>query len=108
MERFRASLSARPRTACESLEVYTAEISRLVEEVFPSMVTGHRGRPLTTGVGPPGSQRPSIGECEDEMLNFCTNLSSVLSDIHRQVKDALPKPHADALQDLKPDEWIML
>lgn len=35
MERFRASLSARPRAARESLEVYAAEISRLVDEAFP-------------------------------------------------------------------------
>lgn len=35
MERFRASLSARPRAARESLEVYAAEISKLVDEAFP-------------------------------------------------------------------------
>ncbi len=35
MDRFRASLSARPRAPHESLEVYAAEISRLVDEAFP-------------------------------------------------------------------------
>ncbi|KAL0157406.1 hypothetical protein M9458_048652, partial [Cirrhinus mrigala] len=35
MDRFRASLSARPRAPRESLEVYVAEISRLVDEAFP-------------------------------------------------------------------------
>lgn len=35
MDRFRASLSARPRAPAESLEVYAAEISRLVDEAFP-------------------------------------------------------------------------
>ncbi len=35
MDRFRASLSARPRAPRESLEVYAAEISRLVDEAFP-------------------------------------------------------------------------
>ncbi|ROL52847.1 hypothetical protein DPX16_8410 [Anabarilius grahami] len=35
MDRFRASLSARPRAPRESLEVYAAEIGRLVDEAFP-------------------------------------------------------------------------
>ena len=35
LERFRANLSARPRAPGESLEVYAAEISRLVHEAFP-------------------------------------------------------------------------
>ncbi|XP_073796767.1 uncharacterized protein [Danio rerio] len=35
MDRFRASLSACPRGPRESLEVYAAEISRLVDEAFP-------------------------------------------------------------------------
>ncbi len=35
MDRFRASLSARPRAPRESLEVYAAEISRLVDDAFP-------------------------------------------------------------------------
>ncbi|KAF7688153.1 hypothetical protein HF521_014159 [Silurus meridionalis] len=34
MDRFRASLSARPRAPRESLEVYVAEIGRLVDEAF--------------------------------------------------------------------------
>lgn len=35
MDRFRASLSARPRAPRESLEVFAAEMSRLVDEAFP-------------------------------------------------------------------------
>lgn len=35
IDRFRASLSARPRAPRESLEVYAAEISRLMDEAFP-------------------------------------------------------------------------
>ncbi|CAL1591898.1 unnamed protein product [Knipowitschia caucasica] len=35
MDRFRATLSARPRAAGESLEVYAADVSRLVAEAFP-------------------------------------------------------------------------
>ncbi|KAF5889711.1 regulator of microtubule dynamics 1 isoform X1, partial [Clarias magur] len=35
MDRFRASLSARPRAPQGSLEVYAAQISRLVDEAFP-------------------------------------------------------------------------
>ncbi|KAK3506251.1 hypothetical protein QTP70_033602, partial [Hemibagrus guttatus] len=35
MDRFRASLSARPCAPRESLEVYAAEVSRLVDEAFP-------------------------------------------------------------------------
>lgn len=35
MDRFRASLTARPRAAGESLEVYAADVSRLVAEAFP-------------------------------------------------------------------------
>ncbi len=40
MDRFRASLSARPRAPRESLEVYAAEISRLVDEAFPEYGRG--------------------------------------------------------------------
>ncbi|KAK3528205.1 hypothetical protein QTP86_025121 [Hemibagrus guttatus] len=28
--------------------------------------------------------------------------------VEQQVRDALPKPHADALHDLKPGEWIVV
>ncbi|KAK7922816.1 hypothetical protein WMY93_009718 [Mugilogobius chulae] len=35
MDRFRANLSARPRAAGESLEVYAADVCRLVAEAFP-------------------------------------------------------------------------
>ena len=35
MDRFKASLSARPRTPGESLDVFAAETSRLVHEAFP-------------------------------------------------------------------------
>lgn len=36
------------------------------------------------------------------------NLSSVLSDIHKQVKEALLKTTEKKLHDLKPGKWIVV
>ena len=45
MDRFRASLSARPQALQESLEVYAAEINKLqFSRHFQTMATGHKGR----------------------------------------------------------------
>ncbi|XP_036977326.1 uncharacterized protein LOC119032358 [Acanthopagrus latus] len=66
------------------------------------------GRPLHTGIGPGKRQLPGTGQCEDEMLRYCANLSSVLSDIHKQVKDALPAPAAHKLHDLEPGDWVVI
>ena len=42
------------------------------------------------------------------MLRYCANLSSALSGIHKQVKEALPTPAAGPLHDLKPGNWIVV
>lgn len=63
-------------------------------------------RSMNTAVRLPGKPRLTTGECEDKILNYCINLSSVLSDVHKQVKDTLPKPNQEALHDLKPGEWV--
>ncbi|XP_060941493.1 protein NYNRIN-like [Limanda limanda] len=65
-------------------------------------------RPMETGIGPVKRQLPQTSQCEDEMLRYCVNLSSVLLDIHRQVKDALPKSIDGELHDLKPGDWIVV
>ncbi|XP_062255780.1 protein NYNRIN-like [Platichthys flesus] len=66
------------------------------------------GRPANTGIGPVKRPMPSTSLCEDEMLCYCTNLSSALSAIHKQVKDALPTPATGPLHDLKPGDWVVV
>ena len=66
------------------------------------------GRPLNTGIGPVKRQLPDTGHCEDEMLRYCATLSSVLSEIHQQVKAALPKPAEGKLHDLEPGDYIVV
>ncbi|XP_044060927.1 uncharacterized protein LOC122880155 isoform X1 [Siniperca chuatsi] len=65
------------------------------------------GRPLNTGIGPVKRQLPDTSQCEDEMLRYCTNLSSVLSNIHKQVKEAIPRAAERKLHDLEPGDWIV-
>ena len=66
------------------------------------------GRPMNTGIGPEKRPHPSTGLCEDEMLRYCKNLSSVLSNINQQVREALPDPAQGPLHDLKPREWVVV
>ncbi|XP_044071330.1 uncharacterized protein LOC122884903 isoform X3 [Siniperca chuatsi] len=66
------------------------------------------GRPFNTGIGPVKRRLPDTSQCEDEMLRYCTNLSSVLSDIHKQVKEAIPKAAERKLHDLEPGDWIVV
>lgn len=58
------------------------------------------GRPLNTGIGPVKRQLPDSRQCEDKMLLYCY-LASVLSDNHRQAKEALPKTMEKKWHDLK-------
>lgn len=66
------------------------------------------GRPLITGIGPVKRQLPSTDHCEDETLRYCANLSSVLSNVHRQVKEILPVAVSGPLHDLKPGDCIVV
>lgn len=66
------------------------------------------GIPLNTGIGPVKRQLPSTDHFEDEMLHYCANLSSVLSNIHRQVKEILPVAVSGPLHDFKPGDWIVV
>lgn len=42
------------------------------------------------------------------MLRYCANLSSVLSEIHMQVKNTIPKAAEKKLHDLEPGDWIVV
>lgn len=66
------------------------------------------GRSLNTGIGPVKRQLPYTSQCEDEMLHYCVNLSSMLSDVHKQVKEALPKATEKKLHGLKPGDWVVV
>ena len=66
------------------------------------------GHPANTGIGPVKRQLPSTTLCDDEMLSYCSNLSSALYAMHKQVKDALPTPASGPLHDLKPGNWVVV
>ena len=63
--------------------------------------------PPNVGTGPPGSL-PSTTLCEDAMLTYCCKLSSQLSDIRTQVKEALPTPAAEPLHRLEPGDFVLI
>lgn len=66
------------------------------------------GRPPSLGVEPVSRPLPSTGLCEDDMLQYCKNLSSTLSQISQQVKSALPPPASISLHDFQPGDWVVI
>ncbi len=64
-------------------------------------------RPTSIVVGPEPRPLPSTALCEDDMLNYCRNLSLVLSQISQQVKEALPKPAEGVLHDIRPGDFVV-
>ncbi|XP_060767572.1 uncharacterized protein LOC132875024 isoform X3 [Neoarius graeffei] len=66
------------------------------------------GRVPNTGIGPAQGTPPDTRLCDDAMLNYCATLSSALKFIHKQVKEALPKPTEGPLHDLQPGDWIVV
>uniref|UniRef100_A0A8P4FYZ8 Gag-Pol polyprotein n=1 Tax=Dicentrarchus labrax TaxID=13489 RepID=A0A8P4FYZ8_DICLA len=66
------------------------------------------GRPPSLGVEPVTRPLPSTGLCDDDMLQYCKNLSSTLSQISQQVKSALPLPASTLLHDFQPGNWVVI
>ncbi|XP_062248239.1 uncharacterized protein LOC133956894 [Platichthys flesus] len=64
--------------------------------------------PPHIGVAPPSSPLPSTDLCDDNMLSYCANLTSSLSDIRRQVTSSLPHPATEPLHNLQPGDFVVV
>lgn len=60
------------------------------------------------GVNPAHRVLPDTHLCENDMLQYCQTLSSVLSQIYQQVKDALPVPAKEPLHNIKPGDYVVV
>ncbi|XP_039660047.1 uncharacterized protein LOC120561144 [Perca fluviatilis] len=56
----------------------------------------------------PKAAIPSTALCEHDMLKYCTQLSSALSDIRKQVSTGLPKPAEGPLHKLRPGDFVVI
>ncbi|XP_028420140.1 uncharacterized protein LOC114545807 [Perca flavescens] len=56
----------------------------------------------------PKAAIPSTALCEHDMLKYCTQLSSALSDIRKQVSAGLPKPAEGPLHKLRPGDFVVI
>jgi len=65
-----------------------------------------RGLPIRGPFQPVKPPLPTTDQWEDEMLRYCMSLSKSLSQIHAQVKEALPTPATGPLHDLRP--WVVI
>jgi len=65
------------------------------------------GRPPNTGIGPVKRPLPTTDKCEDEILRYCISLSRSLSQVHAQVKEALPNAATGQIHDLQPGDWVV-
>lgn len=64
------------------------------------------GTPPHVGIESPKTSPPSTELCEHDMLKYCVQLSSALSEIRTQVSAALPQPVTGPLHKLQPgDLW---
>ena len=66
------------------------------------------GRPPYTGIGPPSAPLPDSTCCDDAMLQYCKTMSSALSQIRRQVTDALPQEAKGPLHDIQPGDYVLI
>ncbi len=66
------------------------------------------GRPPHVGVEPVNRPLPKTPFCHSDMLQYCQTLSSALSQVYRQVKDALPVPAEQPLHDFKPGDYVVV
>uniref|UniRef100_A0AAQ4RBM9 Integrase catalytic domain-containing protein n=1 Tax=Gasterosteus aculeatus aculeatus TaxID=481459 RepID=A0AAQ4RBM9_GASAC len=66
------------------------------------------GFPPHVGTEAPTAPLPSTALCEHEMLKYCAQLSSALSNIRQQVAAALPKPAEGPLHKLKPGDFVVV
>ena len=66
------------------------------------------GRPPNLGVGPVTRPLPSTTVCDDAMLSYCRNLSTVLSQVSQTVKAALPATADKLLHPLQPGDWVVV
>ena len=64
--------------------------------------------PPHVGVDAPKAPLPSTALCENDMLTYCVQLSSALSDIRRQVSAALPKEATGPLHKLQPGDFVVV
>ncbi|KAI3355534.1 hypothetical protein L3Q82_018365 [Scortum barcoo] len=74
----------------------------------PQKINQTEKGPPSLGVEPVTRPLPSTGLCEDDMLQYCKNLSSTLSQISQQVKSALPLPASTSLHDFRPGDWVVI
>ena len=51
---------------------------------------------------------PTTDIMDSGMVQYCSHLSSLLSDIHSQVKTALPDPASSVLHPFQPGDWVMV
>ncbi|XP_062851823.1 uncharacterized protein LOC134314928 isoform X1 [Trichomycterus rosablanca] len=61
------------------------------------------GRPPNTGCAP---KRDTLALEDDHMQRYCATLCSVLSDVHRRVKESLPSPAVTG-HTVQPGDWIL-
>ena len=66
------------------------------------------GQPPRMGADPGIDESALTEHCETDMLRYCTTLSSALSNIHRQVHEALPEPAAGPLHKLQPGDFVVV
>lgn len=64
--------------------------------------------PPSLGFQPRRKVPPDTTLCEDVMLTYCINLSKSLSDINRQVSDALPLTASTPLHDIQPGDFVLI
>ncbi|XP_048009377.1 protein NYNRIN-like [Megalobrama amblycephala] len=66
------------------------------------------GRPPFMGMEGGKQQLPSTDLCEHNMLNYCKEMSSLLSDVCVQVKAAQGKPAETPLHNIKPGDYVVI
>ncbi len=67
------------------------------------------GRPPFMGIGGGGKQRlPSTDVCENDMLNYCKEMSCLLSNISVQVKAAQGKVAERFLHEVRPGDFVVI
>lgn len=66
------------------------------------------GKPPRVGVNGGKQQLPSTDVCKNDMLNYCKELSHVLSDVCVQVKAAQGKAAERPLHSLRPGDFVVI
>lgn len=66
------------------------------------------GRPHAVGLNPHAKSHLSTDLREHAMISYCQYLSKTLSQVHQQVKDALPKAAEGPLHPIRPGDWVLI